>query len=117
MKTRDQILANLKEHIIIAGFGEDVDGGKAELRVATSTRRLCVVVSWGDGWDHVSVSKPKRVPTWDEMCFVKDIFFNPDECVIQYHPPQSAYVNIHPNCLHLWRQQNGSPPLPPSYMV
>lgn len=117
MKSRDQILANLKEHIIIEGFGEDVDGGIAELRLATSTGRLRVVVSWGDGWDHASVSKHKRVPTWDEMCFVKDMFFNPDECVIQYHPPQSEYVNIHPNCLHLWRQQNGCPPLPPSWMV
>ena len=32
-----------------------------------------VVVSWGGDWEHVSVSYANRVPTWEEMCRVKDI--------------------------------------------
>src|SRR5262245_54586743 len=28
-------------------------------------------------WDHVSVSLSHRCPTWDEMCWVKDLFFLP----------------------------------------
>ena len=39
-------------------------------------------------WEHVSVSLPDRCPTWEEMCFIKDLFWNSDECVVQYHPPK-----------------------------
>lgn len=35
----------------------------------------------------------------------------------QYHPPKSAYVNNHPNCLHLWRPIGIEMPRPPSIMV
>jgi hypothetical protein len=37
--------------------------------------------------------------------------------VIQYHPPESEYVNNHPNCLHLWRPTGCALPMPPSIMV
>lgn len=67
------------------------------------------------GWEHVSVSLANRCPTWDEMCFVKDLFWSPAEAVMQLHPPQSEYVNNHPYCLHLWR--HATIPLPPSIMV
>ena len=41
-----------------------------------------------DGWDHVSISLKNRCPNWTEMCFVKDLFFEPEETVMQLHPPQ-----------------------------
>jgi hypothetical protein len=78
---------------------------------------LRLVVSDGEGWDHVSVSLENRCPSWAEMCFVKDLFFGAEECVMQLHPPRSQYVNYHPNCLHLWRPYNRSIPLPPSIFV
>jgi len=56
-----------------------------------------------DGWEHVSVSRCDRIPTWMEMCHVKDLFWMPEELVVQFHPPRSKYVNIHPNVLHLWK--------------
>ena len=65
------------------------------------------------GWDHVSVSLSKRCPTWDEMCWVKNLFFRPDEAVIQIHPPADQYVNDHPHCLHLWRPIGGIETPPP----
>ncbi len=34
---------------------------------------VAIVASWGGGWEHVSVSLPRRCPTWDEMCLIKDI--------------------------------------------
>jgi hypothetical protein len=55
------------------------------------------------GWDHVSVSTSTRCPTWEEMSFIKNLFWDDEDCVIQYHPPKSQYVNNHPYCLHLWR--------------
>lgn len=78
---------------------------------------LRMIASDGDGWEHVSVSTTTRCPTWEEMCFVKGLFFTPDEAVIQYHPPEEEYVNNHPYCLHLWRPTDQAVPLPPASFV
>ena len=69
------------------------------------------------GWEHVSVSFTDRCPTWEEMCKVKDMFWEPEECVIQLHPPQSLYINAHPYALHLWRNTKTEFHLPPSIFV
>lgn len=55
------------------------------------------------GFEHVSVSHRDRCPTWEEMEFVRDLFWGPEETVIQIHPPKSRKVNHHKTCLHLWR--------------
>lgn len=69
------------------------------------------------GWEHVSISTRRRPPNWQEMCFVKDLFWDEQECVIQFHPPRSEYVNNHPHCLHLWRPTDNHVRLPPSILV
>ena len=71
----------------------------------------------GHPWEHVSVSLAERCPTWDEMCAVKAIFWRDDEAVIQFHPPESEYVNCHPHCLHLWKPVGRTIPLPPPMAV
>ena len=76
-----------------------------------------IICSDGDGWEHVSISLPTRCPTWEEMCRIKDLFWDETDCVIQYHPPKSDYVNNHPFCLHLWRPVDAEIPRPPVYMV
>lgn len=70
-----------------------------------------------EGWEHVSVSTTHRNPNWDEMCFVKDLFWHEDETVIQYHPPKAVYVNHHPHCLHLWKQIGIKIEVPPMILV
>lgn len=80
------------------------------------TAKLRVVASSGGGWDHVSVSHPGRVPTWQEMSEVHRIFF-PDEAAFQLHVPLADHINVHPNCLHLWRPQDVALPRPPGWMV
>jgi hypothetical protein len=79
--------------------------------------RLNVVSSNDDGWEHVSVSTPNRCPTWEEMCYVKDLFWDDTDCVVQYHPPKSDYVNCHKFCLHMWRPTQIQMPRPPAWMV
>lgn len=93
----------------------DVTQGAFLIERGSSTIR--VVASTGHNWDHVSVSLVDRCPTWEEMCIVKDLFFDEEECVVQYHPPKSRYVNIHPFCLHLWRPHDTIFPVPPVWMV
>lgn len=78
---------------------------------------LQVIASDGEGWDHVSISLSGRCPTWEEMNFIKDLFFKADETVIQYHPRKTKYVNLHLYCLHLWKKQGCNFALPPVYMV
>lgn len=80
-------------------------------------QRVFVIASDQLGWEHVSVSRKDRPPTWEEMCQVKALFWSDEDCVIQYHPPRSEYVNNHPNCLHLWRPIDVRVPMPPSIMV
>jgi hypothetical protein len=69
------------------------------------------------GWEHVSVSTARRCPNWIEMTFVKDLFWEDDETVVQFHPPKSQYVNVHPYCLHLWCPTDGHIRLPPTMLV
>jgi len=68
-------------------------------------------------WEHVSVSAENRCPTWDEMCWVKDLFWDKHEMAVQYHPPESQYVNCHPHTLHIWRPINMTIPMPPMLLV
>lgn len=65
-------------------------------------------------WEHVSVSigRGDRLPTWDEMNHVRDLFWRPDETVVQFHPPEDSYVNL-AECLHLWKPPYQMP-LPPT---
>jgi len=102
----------LVEHYRVAGAGNNgaflVPCGRVQLRV---------IVSDELGWDHVSVSLPDRTPTWSEMCYVKDLFFMTTETAYQLHPPKTAYVDNHPYCLHLWRLQAATIPMPPPKMV
>lgn len=65
------------------------------------------------GWEHVSVSLPKRCPTWDEMCFVKALFWEPEETVVQFHPAEAEYKNLATTCLHLWKDTRVGHALPP----
>lgn len=88
-------------------------GLKAKLRVIASRAEG---VEEMDDWDHVSVSLHNRCPKWEEMCLIKELFFEPDEVAMQLHPVKD-YVNNHPYCLHLWRPFKEAIPLPPSILV
>ena len=89
----------------------------------------CCIVSDGSGlkeigleiWEHVSVhmedgNGKERTPSWGDMCLNKDIFWNEDEVVVQFHPAKKDYVNLHPHVLHLWRRAEGFP-TPPKVCV
>lgn len=73
------------------------------------------------GWEHLSLRAKdysgERVPTWSEMCWAKNLFWDEEECVAQLHPPKSEYVNAHPHVLHLWRETGKDFPRPPSILV
>ena len=94
--------------------------GGAFMGVDGPRGKLNLIIGIGLGWEHVSVTtshSTSKVPSWKEMCFVKDLCWDGEECVVQYHPPKSSYVNIHPAVLHLWKPTDVGLPRPPSVMV
>lgn len=101
--------------------GTHGNSGCGCFKVFVGGKSFFVVASDGGGWDHVSVSpcnkKRATCPTWEEMCAIKDMFFEPEECVVEYHPAKSEYVNNYPYCLHLWRPQRAEMPTPPLIFV
>ena len=56
----------------------------------------------GREWLHVSFSRKSRIPSYDDLQLVKREFIGNDKKAIMVFPEQENYVNIHPNCLHLW---------------
>lgn len=93
------------------------DGNNGFFHIPFESYELMVVASDGLGWEHVSVSLRNRTPNWKEMCFIKDLFWNDEDCVVQFHPPKSEYVNRHNYCLHLWRKIGYEFPRPEKQLV
>ena len=119
MKSLKQLYDELNNRKDFKIIRTDFDGGFGEFKKGT-TKGMTVIWSYGGGWEHVSIDGKKRMPTWDEMCQLKDMFFTEDECCVQYHPPKSEYVNNIPYCLHIWKpieQYSGVLPIPPSLLV
>jgi hypothetical protein len=99
----------------IAGCKPTDDGGA--FKIPFEGRELYVIASFGGGWKHVSVSLENRCPNWKEMCFIKNLFFDEEETVIQYHPKKSQYKNLHEFCLHMWKPIYFEIPTPPLEFV
>ncbi len=73
-------------------------------------------------WEHVSVHAHnkqgrQRTPSWREMAYVKDLCWDGEDVVVQFHPRKSQYVNNHPHVLHLWRPTKAEIPTPPTIAV
>lgn len=58
-------------------------------------------------WLHLSVSRSDRLPSWEDLKFVKDALIGRNHEAIQVLPKDSEYVNIHRFCLHLWSREEG----------
>ena len=111
------------EHLRNKKFSQKEDGPNGVFNMiiqyaSGSSTRFFIIASEGPEWEHVSVSLDRdRCPTWEEMCKVKDLFWDEEDAVFQFHPPKSDYVNNHKFCLHLWRKVGAEADLPPSELV
>lgn len=105
-----------KAEILIYGDNGDEYNGVFKIPLP-SGKTANVIISNGMGWEHVSVSLKGRCPRWQEMCYIKSLFWDDEEVVIQYHPKKSEYVNVHKYCLHLWKPIDMELPTPPILLV
>lgn len=119
MKSLKQLYSELQQREDFKVLQISFDGG-AGVFTSGTMRKMTVIWSYAGSWEHVSIDGKKRTPDWEEMCKLKDMFFDNDECCVQYHPPKSEYVNNAPYCLHIWKpieKNNGKLPIPPSILV
>lgn len=72
---------------------------------------------------HASIRSPGQSEVhrftcyWGEMVYVKELFWDDTELVVQFHPPKSVYVNANEHVLHLWKNTRVEIPLPPQKCV
>jgi hypothetical protein len=105
---------------VVNFFGaDDSRNGRFILQGPCGAKLQIVAENENQNWEHVSVSltKHRRSPNWPEMCFVKDLFWDEEECVVQFHPPLSQYARNHRYCLHLWKPTHQTIPAPPASLV
>lgn len=87
------------------------DGWTGMFRFTLKGHLIRCVASDSGGWQHVSISQEyeNKLPTWGMMCAIKELFWEDEDWVVQFHPAKSQYVNCHPYVLHLWRYVGGGP--------
>lgn len=51
---------------------------------------------------HLSISHPIRYPKWDEIKQARMRYIPQNVTMAMFLPGEHSYVNIHPNCFHLW---------------
>lgn len=119
MKQLNQLYKELSERKDFSILRKGFDGGMGEFTKG-NLKGMTVIWSYASGWDHISIDGKKRLPDWNEMCMLKDMFFEDNECCVQYYPPKSEYVNNAKYCLHIWKpieKYIGKLPIPDSLLV
>jgi len=121
---------DLPLHFKVQGKRDDADGMYQIPHPSIDGYLYLIIFSTGEGWEHLSVSMRKivsttrrtfrqveRCPTWPEMCFLKNFFWEPSEAVVQFHPAMADYVNNHNWVLHIWKSTAVAFPTPDPVMV
>jgi hypothetical protein len=116
---KDRVPPNIEKLRVKSGpLASDESYGKnGAFEIPYASNTLFVIISNECGWDHVSVSLKNRCPNWNEMHWIKNLFFDPEETVVQFHPKESQYVNRCKNCLHMFKPQNYEIQLPPRELI
>ena len=114
---KKELLKYTIDHPFCGPYNE-LDGANGALVIPSceTSRKLMILISDGMGWEHLSVhaiglNKEPRIPTYFEMCYLKDLFWNDEDTVVQFHPKKSEYVNLHNHTLHLCRCINKEFPM------
>lgn len=84
-----------------------VPGGRLWLTQRGKHGLLSVIASVDGPYLHVSIARSNRYPTWDEILAVRAWGFPEDMEVVMVLARKEEYVNLHPNCFHLWESACG----------
>lgn len=97
---------NTVQEAIIRGIGI-TSSQRSEFLIPTITANATIsaINFKDDDFEHVMLNPKHRLPTYEEMVSLKDIFWEQEEVAMQVHPAKSQYVNIEKYTLHLWRHR------------
>jgi len=101
---------------VIRCFGSigDHTRGLFEMPSPTDGGTLQILAAVANGWDHVSVSRRNRCPTWPEMTHIAALFFKDDEMAMLLHLPTVGRASPPSYCVDWWRPHGQDIPRPPS---
>ena len=68
--------------------------------------KLSILVTKDAGLWHLSISHPNRYPIYDEIKAARYEFIPDEVTMAMLFPPKKEFVNVHPNCFHLWELRN-----------
>ncbi len=71
--------------------------------------RCQIIVSQQQAGWHLSISRPERLPTWEEVRDARYELVPDDATMALLLPPKTEYVNVHDYCLQLYE-------IPPAYI-
>lgn len=120
MRNYDDIISNGKLQILTQLNKDDIIQIRAYYTDPVTVKRYWCKFTKAYGWEHLAISpQPQRgkVPEWTVMCKVKEIFWDDEECCIEYHPRKSEYINNNETCLHIWKPLEAEIPEPPSILL
>lgn len=66
-------------------------------------KNLYVISAKEDGRWHMSISHPKRLPSWEEIKDARKATLPPNIFLCVLFPPEEFWLNIHDYCMHLWQ--------------
>lgn len=93
------------------------DGNNGRFVVILMFRQSVLVeASDASGWEHVAISRTDRVVSYGELRQIKDMFWSPEDCVLQFFPPQGAFIYDDRTQLHLWRPAGADLPVPGAHL-
>jgi hypothetical protein len=61
----------------------------------------------GKKWIHLSMSSRRRIPTYEEMAYMKKHWLGENLKAIMVFPEKAMHVNYHPRCLHMFHCVDG----------
>lgn len=68
---------------------------------AYSWHGCSIIIDRESGKWHMSISHPRRLPTWNEIRDARYLLLPADITMAMILPPPQQYVNLHPFCFHL----------------
>ena len=90
---------------------------KLEVHSYSASDKCLVKFTRALGWEHLSVSHKNKIPSWNTMQEMKEMFWEDEEVCFQLHPAKSEYINNNEYTLHIWKSIDGTFETPPSILV
>ena len=118
MREFDEILNNPKIKAIFRKVKNDkAIQLKMEVHSYAASDKCLVKFTSALGWEHLSVSHKNKIPSWNTMQEMKEMFWDDEEVCFQLHPAKSEYINNNEYTLHIWKPIDREFETPPSILV